>query len=79
MNKKDELNEILSFNIKRNNKQSESLNHNYHTNILQYNNNSNNILENRNSNSKEYNNTAEKRPSFLLLNKNNNTQKNTFE
>ena len=35
------------------------------------------MLENRNSNSKEFNNTAEKRPSFLLLNKNNNTQSRT--
>ena len=76
-NNKNELNDIISINIKRNSKPNESLNHNYHTNVLHYNGDSNNMLENRNSNSKEFNNTAEKRPSFLLLNKNNNTQSRT--
>ena len=48
-NKKNELNDIISINIKRNSKPNESLNHNYHTNVLHYNVDSNNILENRNS------------------------------
>ena len=77
-NNKNELNDIISINIKRNSKPNESLNHNYHTNILRYNGDSNNLIENRNSNSKEFNNTAEKRPSFLLLNKNNNTQSRSY-
>ena len=75
--KKKELNDILSINIRRNSRRNESLNQNYHTNVLHYNDDSRKLSEQKNSISKEYNNTAEKRPSFLLLNKNDNTQSRT--
>ena len=72
--KKKEINDILSINIRRNSRQNDSLNQNYHTNVLHYNANSRKLSDQKNSISKEYNNTAEKIPSFLLLNKNDNTQ-----
>ena len=78
--KKEESNDIISINIKRNgifnnnnnNKYEKFINHN--SSILNFNADSRKIFEQGNSNSKEFNNTAEKRPSYLVLNKNDNTQ-----
>ena len=73
----EESNDIISINIKRNgifdsnkknNKYERGINNN--SSFLNFNTDSNKIFEHKNSNSKEFNNTAEKRPSYLVLNKN---------
>ena len=78
---KEESNDIISINIKKNNGKFDDnriLEHsNYYNSILNLNADSKKNFEFRNYNSKEFNNTAEKRASFIGLNKNDNTQSRT--
>ena len=77
----EESNDIISINIRRNrnldniNKNSKYERYvNHNSSIPNYNSDSKKIFEHKNSNSKEHNNTAEKRPSYLVFNKNDNDQ-----
>ena len=78
---KEESNDIISINIKKNNGKFDDnriLEHsNYYNSILNLNADSKKNFEFRNYNSKEFNNTTEKRASFIGLNKNDNTQSRT--
>ena len=77
---KGEFNDIISFNKKINGRFDEHnfLDHsNNYSSIINLNVESKKLYDYKNTNSKEFNNTAEKRPSALLINKNNNTQSKT--